>query len=381
MTAARAPALGSLTGIRFIAAIFVFNGHVTPPPETGELAAGISLAGHDWMTMFFILSGLILTWNYDKLLGDRLTGHGLRTYFVARFARIYPLYILVLAVVLISTVRVPGDIAVLLTSPATWAHVVAVQTWSGDLSVAYGLNGPAYSVGIEFFLYALFPLLLIPFRSIRSRPRALIVVAAVAILLTFAMTAVTFPLGISDLPHTDPLSAHRWLYRTPLTRIPDFVLGVALGYLLVATRGQDLQRIGRILQIIGGIAVLAGFLIPSLAFSLWSLDSANTIPFALLLPGLVWAPDTRFARFLASGPMLLLGESAYAFYLWHQPIVALVGRADAGLTAWVVTWIVGFVVSTLVAIGSHLAVERPVRNWLRFRLAGRGTREQLRRVS
>lgn len=372
MTAQRPPVLASLTGIRFIAAIFVFNGHLTPPDAAGQFLAGLSLAGHDWMTMFFILSGLILTWNYDDLLGTRLTARGLRTYAVARWARIYPLYLLVLLVVLATQVRMPSDLGRLVTDPAVWLHLFGLQTWSGDLSVAYGFNGPGYSVGIEVFLYALFPLLLIPFRAIRTRPRALLVVAGVAIALTFAMVVVTYLLGVADLPHEDPLSAHRWLYRTPLTRIPDFVLGMALGYLLVLSRDRDMTRLGRSLQAVGGILVAVGFVIPPLAFSLWSLDSANTIPFALLLPGLVMAPETGFARFLSSGPMVLLGESSYAFYLWHQPIVTLVGRADDSITAWAVTWVVAFTITTLVAIGSHLAVERPLRNFLRRRLAGVG---------
>ncbi|MCU1416636.1 MAG: acyltransferase 3 [Schumannella sp.] len=362
--------LASLTGIRFIAAIFVFNGHMGNPPGGSDLTAGLSVAGHDWMTMFFILSGLILTWNYDDSLGTRLTGRGLRTFFVARFARIYPLYLFVLAIVALTLVHVPGDLLRLVQNPALLAHVLTVQTWSPDLAVAYGFNGPGYSVGIEFFLYALFPFLLIPFRRIRSNPRALLLVAAIAIAVGLLLTALTFPLGIADLAHENPLSAHRWLYRTPVTRIPDFVLGISLGYLLIATRDRDLTRPGRVLQLVGAITVLGSMLIPPLALSIWSLDSANMIPFALLLPGLVWSPDTRLARFLGSPPLMLLGESAYAFYLWHQPIVNFVGRPDQSTTAWAVCWIVAFAITTLVAVGAHLVIERPARIWLRRVLGG-----------
>ena len=180
MTTDRAPVLASLTGIRFIAAIFVFNAHVGPPPGGPEVVAGLALAGHDWMTMFFVLSGLILTWNYDEVLGTRLTGRGLRIYFVARFARIYPLYILTLAVVALFFINVPSDVIRLVQDPGFWAQVFAVQTWSGDLAVAYGYNGPGWSVGVELFLYALFPLLIVPFRAIRSNPRALTMPPAVA---------------------------------------------------------------------------------------------------------------------------------------------------------------------------------------------------------
>jgi peptidoglycan/LPS O-acetylase OafA/YrhL len=282
----------------------------------------------------------------------------------------------VLGVVALSTVRIPADLPQLLQNPSLWASVFAVQTWSGDLSVAYGFNGPGWSVGVEVFLYALFPLLLVPFRAIRSRPRALIVVAAACAALTFVFVAVAFLLGTDSLPITDPGSAHRWLYRTPLTRIPDFVLGISLGYLLIATRGRDLARTGRVLQAIGGVAVLGLMFVPGLPFTIWSLDAVNTIPFSLLMLGLVWAPSSALSRFLSSRPLVLLGDSSYAFYLWHQVIVRFVAGEGAfvatSTTAWVVTWILAFLLTTIVAIGSHLAIELPARTFLRRRLAGQG---------
>lgn len=369
---ARPPVLASLTGIRFIAAIFVFNGHANNLPGGPEFLDGVALAGHDWMTMFFILSGLVLTWNYDEVLGNRLTGRGLRTYFVARFARIYPLYLLTLIVVALLTIRVPADFLALLQNPAWWAQVFAVQTWSGDLNVAYGFNGPGWSVAVEFFLYAIFPLLILPFRRIRTQVRTLIIVAAACIAITFAMVGAAYLLGTVDLPITDPASAHRWLYRTPVTRIPDFVLGISLGYLVLATRERDLSRTGVLLQTIGGITVMGLMFVPGLPFTIWSLDAANTIPFAVLMLGLVWAPHSVLAKFLSTRAMMLLGESAYAFYLWHQTIVGIVFSGEATTTAWAITWVVAFLLTTLVAVGSHLVVEQPARAWLRRRLAGQG---------
>ncbi|MGE3193746.1 MAG: acyltransferase family protein [Microbacteriaceae bacterium] len=374
MTQDRAPVLSSLTGIRFIAAIFVFNAHANNLPGGPDVLDGVGLAGHDWMTMFFILSGLVLTWNYDEVLGRRRDAHGIRVYLVARFARIYPLYLLVLIVVALSTVRLPSDVLDLVRDPSLWASVFAVQTWSGDLSVAYGYNGPGWSVGVELFLYALFPLLIIPFQRIRSNPRALVVVATVSVALTFAFVVVAFLMGTADLPREDPWSAHRWLYRTPLTRVPDFVLGMAIGYLLTHTRGRDLSGPGRVLQAVGGITVMGLMFVPVLPFTIWSLDAANTIPFALLMLGLVWAPGTRLSRFLSTPPMVLLGDSSYAFYLWHQAIVRFVAGEEVAVstTAWAVTWILAFLLTTLVAIGSHLAVELPARTLLRRRLSGQG---------
>jgi peptidoglycan/LPS O-acetylase OafA/YrhL len=355
--------LRPLTGIRFVAAIFVFNAHVPPPSGAPEVAAGFSLAGHDWMTMFFILSGVVLTWNYDEAFRSEPPGRALRTYFVARLARIYPLYLVALAIALLP-LRSFADLAALVGDPATWLHLVALQTWSGDLSVAYGLNGPGWSIGVEFFLYALFPLLLLAFRSIRNDPRALVICGLGAVAVAAAVTLTLVVVGAADLPREDPFSAHRWLYRTPVTRIPDFVLGIALGYLLL--RGRAPARAWALgAQAAGATAVLVMMLIPSLAESVWSLDAANMVPFALLFLGLAWHPASILGRVLGSRVMMFLGECSFAFYLVHATMVRLVGPPSGGLLAWATTWMLAFVLTLLVAIGAHIAVERPARVALR----------------
>jgi peptidoglycan/LPS O-acetylase OafA/YrhL len=358
MTAARAD-LPALTGIRFVAAIFVFNAHLRPPDEAPAVLHGFALAGHDWMTMFFILSGLVLTWNYADVFQEGLDRRSMRGYAVARFARIYPLYLaaLVLAVLPLGS---PSELGELLRDPTTWLHLFALQTWSGDLDVAYDLNGPGWSIGVEIFLYALFPVIIVAFRRIRADTRALVVVAVLAVLVAVTVTFVLTVAGPGDLPREDPWSAHRWLYRTPLTRLPDFVLGVALGY-LVMRPVPPARRWGLAAQAVGAVAVLGMMLIPALAESTWSLDAANMIPFALLFLGLCWTPDSGLARVLASRAMVFLGECSFAFYLLHATVVDLVGEPHAGYVDWATTWVLAFVVTLFVAIGAHVAFERPAR--------------------
>jgi peptidoglycan/LPS O-acetylase OafA/YrhL len=364
MSTERTAFLAPLTGIRFVAAVFVFNAHVILPVGAPVVFGAVQLAGHDWMTMFFVLSGLILTWNYDKILGDRLNAPGLRTYYVARLARIYPLYLAALLIAVLS-LSSDGELFGILRSGEFWVHVFAVQTWSPDLLVAYGLNGPGWSIGIEFFLYALFPLLLILFRRIRDRPGALIAVGLGAIAVLALVTLAFSLAGLADLPRLDPTSAHRWLYRTPLTRVPDFVLGIALGYLALRPPPANAVRWGRAAQAVGAVGILVSMAIPALAFSVWSLDVANMLPFALIMIGLVWAPESLLARALGSRPMVFLGECSFAFYLLHQTIVRIVGQPDSGWTEYATHWMLAFVITLLASAGGHLMIERPLRSGIR----------------
>jgi peptidoglycan/LPS O-acetylase OafA/YrhL len=361
----QAPRLDALTGIRFVAAIAVFNAHVIVPDGAPTVAHAFALAGHDWMTMFFILSGLILTWNYDELIGDRLNRPGLRTYFVARFARIYPLYLFALAIAAAPQIVSLAQAGALASLPEFWLHVFALQAWSGDLGVAYGYNGPGWSIGVEFFLYALFPFLLVAFRRVRQNARALVIIAVTAVAVAAALTLVLTLTGQAELPRTDPLSAHRWIYRTPLTRLPDFVLGISLGYLLRITATMSLERIGRLAQVVGGVLVVGFMLIPPLAESVWSLDVVNMVPFALLFLGLVWAPRTALARLLSTPLLVFLGETSFAFYLFHATVIGAVGQPQPGLVSWGTTWLTAFALTTFVAAGAHVLFERPARVRLR----------------
>jgi peptidoglycan/LPS O-acetylase OafA/YrhL len=364
----RAPRLRALTGIRFIAAIFVFSAHVPAPAGAPRVVAGLSLAGHDGLTLFFTLSGLILAWNYDELLSSGLTGRGLRTYVVARFARIYPLYLLALALAIVPTISSGGQIAALLKSREFWLHVFALQTWSGNQSVAFGFNGPGWSIGVEIFLYALFPFLILLIARARHSWRLLLAMGILALVVLFVVTFGFQLSGLAALPDTDPMSAHRWLYRTPLTRIPDFVVGIVICYLIKSTSSLQLQNWGRVLQILGSLLIIGEMLTPAIAYSVWSFDLIEIVPFALVFLGLVWSPETLFARVLASRAGVFLGEASFAFYLLHQTIINLVGRSGGGYGAWLSSALIAFVVSLFAAAGAHILFERPMRSWVRRRL-------------
>lgn len=77
--------LRSLTTFRFIAALMVFLFHQ-------NLFSGYQL-GSAGVSFFFILSGFILTYNYQDKLGEH-SGNTIRAFYVARLARIYPVHLL-----------------------------------------------------------------------------------------------------------------------------------------------------------------------------------------------------------------------------------------------------------------------------------------------
>ena len=88
----------SLTGLRFFAAACVVLAHGLPelvkytaPPLIHTLIIGSAAEG---MTLFFVLSGFVIYYNYSETIGSR---SGLLDFFIARVARLYPLFAICLA--------------------------------------------------------------------------------------------------------------------------------------------------------------------------------------------------------------------------------------------------------------------------------------------
>jgi len=84
-----------LTSIRFFAAITVVVSHYSElgllnlPSQIFDFVDG----GRPAVSLFFVLSGFILTFTYR----DQLAAKGARSFYQARFARIYPVVLLGLA--------------------------------------------------------------------------------------------------------------------------------------------------------------------------------------------------------------------------------------------------------------------------------------------
>jgi peptidoglycan/LPS O-acetylase OafA/YrhL len=359
------PRLPALTGLRIIAAVAVYASHVGPPHGASKAVRALFEAGYMGVTLFFVLSGFVLAINYFETM-RRPSARATWQFGVARFARIYPLYILILCYVLLR--RHVYGIGV----DGWWQHVLAIQAWNPSVFQAFNFNGPAWSVSVEVFLYACFPLLVLALARLRT-PRALLL-AGFTTAAAMAAAAGWFVLTHrSGLSWADSESAHRWLYVTPLSRLGDFVLGILAARLFLHVRDDArVVAAGRSIAIACSVAILLLMAWPADLFSAWSWDVAYAVPAVALIFGLAVAPRGSFARFLSLPLLVLLGESSYAFYLIHQPALTYFGAGR---------WTIGFSASTLIyevltfgailclAVGLHILVERPARLHIRRLLA------------
>jgi peptidoglycan/LPS O-acetylase OafA/YrhL len=273
---------------------------------------------------------------------------------------VYPLYLLVLAWPVVEK-WASGSLSMKLFA----LHALGMQSWDGDLDAAYAFVAPAWSISVELFLYATLPLLVAVVRLVDRRIWTLLgaIVGVVALL---AGLALFFQhTGRAELGWGDPGSAHRWLYRTPLLRMGDFLLGILAARLYVTLRNRtSAPRLGRSLILPSAGLSLFLALQPSLLFSVWSWDVMYALPAAALILGLALAPRNPVSQVLAHRTVVFLGEASFAFYLIHH---TLIGRLEAG------AWISGVTVPSVavellnlglvlaVAVGLHVGVEKPAR--------------------
>jgi peptidoglycan/LPS O-acetylase OafA/YrhL len=350
----RRPAqLPALTSIRFLAALHVALYHMVRPFGLWGPLTGMVAAGYTGVSFFFLLSGYILTYSHANEEHRIENGAAFRwRFYFARFARIYPAYLMTLLAagwVLRTQFQVRSH------ALAFVADLLMVQTWS--LRMVSFFNVPAWSVSSEVFFYAVFPFVVFGLRP-SNRWRALLNVAMFwALALVMPMICLLYaPQGAW---HEGGGLFAFWVRRFPVFALPEFLAGISLGWLYVCFRPS--ARAALWLSVMGATGTMAALYFADRLPALL-LHNGLLLPlYGMVLVGL--SESTWLSRALAVRPLLVLGEASYALYLTHFLLNDWMERAlkiGSALGALPLKLAVALVVALLL----HFAVERPCRSWL-----------------
>jgi peptidoglycan/LPS O-acetylase OafA/YrhL len=353
--------IDALTGLRFFAALAVYLHHHPKPVFLPEFVSTFMMSGYNGVTLFFVLSGFVIGLNYFDML-VKPTRASIFKYALARFARIYPLYALVLLFIWFN-MGIPGDTADIVF------HFLTVQAWSSDLGWAFAYNSPGWSIGVEFFFYACFPLLVLVLAPLRRRPKLLWSLVFIVLIVLLVLTVYFQLSGRGDLVWEKPGSAHRWLYRTPLTRLGDFSLGILAALIFQSMWNAQTysKRFWRFVPYVSALSIIGLMVWKTNLNSAFSWDIAYA-PFAfLLILGIALSPQTILSRFLAMRPLIVLGEASFALYLIHYQLMHTFDIARyqsfeplVAVGAWI-----GFAgVCILLSAALNVYVETPMRQFL-----------------
>jgi peptidoglycan/LPS O-acetylase OafA/YrhL len=335
--------LDALTGLRFVAALSVVCLHYLDPSlKTPSPIHWVLAIGNTGVSLFFVLSGFVLAYTYlDRAPLNR------RFFWVSRFARIYPVYLLalILAVVLMRD----------RSEPALLASVVMVQSWNPYWAVK--INYPAWSLSVEALFYAVFPF--IGFRVFRARSLLgaglLLSVAAVASPLAYIVA-----IHLGARPYSSILNGI--LSWNPIGHLPTFLLGVLAASALKRYR----ERHAALLSLITAASLLA-FLPIAEHYEPQLANGGFAAPgFAVMIYALAYSRGPLVAM-LSISPMVLLGEASYSIYILQAPVYAGVTQMlpwrGPGL------FLVYLPALLIVSLVSLVTVERPLRSRLRRLLA------------
>jgi peptidoglycan/LPS O-acetylase OafA/YrhL len=342
-----------LTSLRFVFAFMVFCYHCHFYHDVQSfgfqlytLAMGEGFIG---VSFFFILSGFILSLNYADRFREAAISP--RTFWILRFARIYPLYLLTLLLAIPFCLNDP------LIGAKIAVSVPMLQSWIPDGHWAFALNKPAWSLSVEAFFYALFPIIVVPL--MRMRGGAFILPVVLCVLIALAMT-------FTPQPWQRPL-----FYFNPLGRLGEFLLGIAFYRAYAAHKSRQLTYLRGTLLEAGAILLFCAFFLIHLKVPIvYRLSVYYWVPMTVLL--YVFSRSAgAFSRLLSIPFLVLLGNASYAFYLLHYPIGAALERANTRMHLGqdgIGYFLLYFTITLICSIGTYLAFEMPVNRFLRQKL-------------
>jgi peptidoglycan/LPS O-acetylase OafA/YrhL len=336
------------------------------------------------------------------MTGSR-AARGAAAFFWARFARLYPLLLLMLALyVLVSnrhfefwTGRPERFIALLRALPY---FLLSVQSWLylpiSDTSLIYALGPSAsltWSISTEWFFYLVYPLAARAIVSLRTPHWIALAAVTWCALWIFIATSLydrSPQLDAWAIAHFGPVAGAqehpfdcfvRWLlYFSPYLRIGEFILGALVAQFYVQLQARKTSAVENttgnaiFFVAVGSVFVISYFAYgPGIAINVFEKMDMNfaLAPSAALLIFCAARYRSTVSRLLNAPAAIALGDASYSIYLVHLGVLLavalLTGSAGRGLAFDSTRLVV--VVAAIIALSLlvYRFYEAPAREWLR----------------
>lgn len=383
--------IGALDGLRFCAAIFVAAAHYAswtlPAGAAKDVLSALSGLG---MTLFFVLSGFVIHYNYGTTLQQP---GGLKKFAVARFSRLYPLYIvLFLAEFLLMDGYGRGSCAMAghpggllfalpyyLTLTQDWVFGVICKN---SLIYQYGMMASvSWSISAELFFYVVY--CLYGRWAVARQPLVLFIVAGLGYVVLFVFVSECFlhsgaiekaalaafgPVATEGYGYQDSLI--RWLYYfCPVSQLAHFLGGVAVAQAFMRRKPIPLRGTV-IVPLCVGAALAAHLYLYQVIAPTNGFVGRNASSFygplvVIAILALTMWPETATAKLLSRPFMVRSGEASYSLYLLHAFMSPLMFRLTVvGLPGWVL-WAASLAILLGMSRASYVLFERPARTLLR----------------
>ena len=368
--------LPSLTGARGLVAILIMIFHFyqfySKDQPTHTFSKNIAYRSYVGVGFFFVLSGFIMVWVYASrgVVAQNFKSYGTfrKQYWAARIARIVPMYVLSCLTMLPFSLAAWDDISDTWPKPQNGGLCMAMtslglQAWIPGRAVVC-LNPLLWSVSAEFFFYFCFPfVLLLCYRWCKGGSLSIALAAVTLGLITeLALWGGMYRLAeVAESHFPTDYTAKQLPYGFPLVRLPEFLMGMAMGALYLGVAQMDIDKrkklIGGLITdgITVAIIIVMGYMSSStydisfmynddkggrrdMSFGVWYWVIITLTPFWVL--GLAFSSGVS-CWILSTRIMVYLGKVSYCIYVLQFQVLtyaAWISNTDKGAHYIWQTW-------------------------------------------
>ena len=343
------------------------------------------------MSIFFVLSGFIITYTYYDFFRKNPSAKASWKFFIARFARLYPLYLFTtVSMILLLNQGVPTNYFA--TGFEFISFITLTQSW---FNFQHVINASAWSISTECFFYLMFVLCMIGLSSCKMATATAAQIKRRAVAFTIIFLMLLYGIFIFRDQITDfltPYIAHRnnslvwsWIsYFSPPIRLGEFIIG-ALAARLYMVSAETSQPKGKkkhhyfFVVSIACIILLIFYNITHLGYDTYLYFLTSNFGFAPFIAYILYAScryPGRFTQWCSHRWMVAGGEISYSLYMmqfiiFFWPFYNLFPKPqwyEITTSEWfIVSFSVLFyiVLVTFVAIITYRWIELPSRRYIR----------------
>jgi peptidoglycan/LPS O-acetylase OafA/YrhL len=346
--------LPSLDGWRALSIILVLGSHsklVHDFPSAWDETFRWLFDGNLGVRIFFVISGLLITWLLIKEF-DSTGSIKLGRFYIRRSLRILPVYFTFLGVLFFIEQATPFR--------------QSREQWIGNLTFTTNyvihFTGPSnhlWSLAVEEQFYLLWPLMFV-WSRLRKDPRLYGWLLSVVVLIAPICRVVSYKLNAAGIPHSLVSEYSFFNYFDSLA------IGCTAAFVLAKRRERLIEWIRNYPYLVlcsSLLGVFTPYVLGKLFLMGWF-----TVPFGHTLQALgiavliLWSilfPDGRFFKIFNLPWIVWLGTLSYSIYVWQQ--LFYTNPDDLGLPVkWWLSF-PGWLVSAFgVAVASYYLLERPL---------------------
>ena len=354
--------LDQITFTRFIAAltvVFFHYGQTVFPANIPFLFENIT-AGPIAVGYFYVLSGFIMAIAYYQVDGANRSELNKVKYWVARFARIYPVYLFALLIIVAAKYKTLGE---------DWdvflSHIFLVQSWIPGYPIT--LNTPGWSLSVEAFFYLCFPFLI--FWVYKKGIKQL----AVFSIVLWIATQLILTYQLNSEAYVPKNHLHDFIYYNPAMHLSSFLLGMLCGIYLKHTQNKLTNNNGLLLFLSFSLIFLLIWARPHLE-NILNLKLAYTngllAPAFLLFIITLARHQGIVSKVFSNSKLVLLGEASYSLYILQKPIHGIYDKIIVPRISLNETlhFYIFLVLLIIISIFSYKYFETPMRQFIRKKL-------------